>query len=850
MDARDRRILIIHGHFYQPPRENPWTEAIDRQPSAAPYHDWNARVNAECYRPNSAARILERRGRIQKIVNNYRKISFNFGPTLAAWLADNDPEVLERIRKADAESLTQAKGHGNALAQAYNHMILPLANARDRRTQIRWGIADFEVRFGRTPEAMWLPETAVNYQVLADLFEHGMRFVILSPYQAKAVRPIPGQGAWTDVSGGKVDTSRAYRCYLRKPDGSRDPERYLTVFFYHGELSRRVSFDNLLTNAATFADAIETAFGSSSGAPRLVSIVTDGETYGHHKPFGDMALAYLVEVEAPKRGFEVMNFARFLEEFPAQWEAEIDEGPDGKGSSWSCAHGVGRWFRDCGCSTGGQPGWNQKWRTPLRRGLDAIRDRMAELYQTRAKDLFKNPWEARDAYIQVILDRSSASLEKFFAAVASRNLNFEERVRALKLLEMQRHAMLMYTSCGWFFADISGIETQQVLAYAARALELAEDLGGKGIEAELVAELEKAKSNLDDFGDGRRIYEEQVKPRAVGFAEIVHDYAVRALVGDGVAPTKIFHFNLESNGTKRRRVGEKQLLYGKAKVRSGVTQEQETLHFAALHRAGIDFRTYAHTAWPDDLWAQKANVLEGLTGQEQDLLALLHDLFETRGLRLRDLPYDERRAVADRVVEDRRRELAGILEHVFDDNRELIFDLAECRGELPEELAVAARVALSEKLRREFGKAIEHPELHYYEPALDLAYQAQKLGVALQLDAVSGRAGKKLAELMESIAENPRSATCLHAIRLLEVSRRLGLAVGENRLQDRYWKLLQETIPKLVEGVVQSGRPDSRYVLVASLLQLGYQLNFDVDPLKSKLRPFEELLSQRPEYWP
>ncbi len=850
LDAKDRRILIIHGHFYQPPRENPWTEAIDRQPSAAPYHDWNARVNAECYRPNSASRILEPRGRIEKIVNNYRRISFNFGPTLVAWLAENDPEVLERIRRADVESLTNGQGHGNALAQAYNHMILPLANARDRRTQIRWGIADFEARFGRQPEAMWLPETAVNYEVLADLFEHGMRFVILSPYQAKAVRPLPGKGEWTDVSGGKVDTSRPYRCYLRKLDGSRDPERYVSVFFYHGELSRRVSFDNLLTNASTFADAIESAFGSSAGRPRLVSIATDGETYGHHKPFGDMALAYLLEVETPKRAFEVMSFARFLDEFPAQWEAEIDEGPDGRGSSWSCAHGVGRWFRDCGCSTGGQPGWNQKWRTPLRRGLDAIRDRMAELYEAQAGQLFVDPWAARDAYIQVILDRSPESLDRFFSETASHALTADEMVRALKLLEMQRHAMLMYTSCGWFFADISGIETQQILAYAARALELAEELGGRGIEAELLAELEKAKSNLKEFGDGKRIYEEHVKPKAVGFAEIVHDAAVRALAENGKAPTKIFHFTVDHTATKRKHVGDEEFLYGDAAVQSGVTRERRAFHFAALHHGGIDFRTYVHPAWPAEAWAEKAAVLDGVTEDERDPLALLHDLFETRSLRLRDLPYDERRAVADRVVGEKRREMARVLEKIFDESRELLFDLAECRGELPEEMAVVARVALSERLKRELGKAIEHSELHYYEPVLDVAYQAEKLGVALRLDAVSRQVGAKLADLMRSIATRPRSTTCLHAIRLLDVSRRLGLSVGENFLQDRYWELLQDTIPKLVREVVQSRRPDARYVLVASLLQLGYQLNFNVDSLKDELRPLEELLSQRPEYWP
>ena len=850
MDAKDRRILIIHGHFYQPPRENPWTEAIDRQPSAAPYHDWNERILRECYRPNSAARILERRGRVSQIVNNYAKISFNFGPTLAAWLAENDPEVLERIRAADEKSRVQNRGHGNAIAQAYNHMILPLANARDRKTQILWGIADFEARFGRRPEAMWLPETAANYDVLADLYGHGMRYVILSPYQAKAVRPIPGKGEWTDVSGGKVDTSRPYRCYLRKADGTRDEKRYLTVFFYHGDISRRVSFDNLLTSASLFADAIESALAGSAGGPKLVSIATDGETYGHHKPFGDMALAYLLEVEAPRRGLEVMNFARFLDEFPAQWEAQIDEGPDGLGSSWSCAHGVGRWYRDCGCSTGGQPGWNQKWRTPLRKGLDAIRDRMIELYEAEGKNLFRDPWAARDAYIRVILDRSPVRVEEFFSAVAKRKLSADERVRALKLLEMQRHAMLMYTSCGWFFADISGIETQQILAYAARALELAADLGGKGFEDELLAQLEKAKSNLEEFGDGRRIYEEHVKPKAVGFAEIVHDGAVRLLADTSTPPARIFHFALTFAEQEQRELTEGKLLYGKAEVRSGVTREARGFHFGSVHRGGIDFRTYVHPAWPEEAWAERKRALDALPAGQQDVPGVLHELFEVKGFRLHDLPYDERRSIADRVVRDRQADLASVFARIFQESRDLMFDLAECRGDLPEEMALAAKVALSAELEHRFTEAVGHPEFRYYEPVLDVAYQAERLGISLRLERVSQLALGQMAQLMKAITSEPHSTACLHLIHLLEVSRRLKLALDEAVLQDWYWELLQGAIPKLVEEVLQKGRPDSRYVLLASLVQLGYQLNFDLDPIKRRLSPIEKQLSEDPEYWP
>ena len=278
------RYICIHGHFYQPPRENPWLEAIELQDSAYPYHDWNERITAECYAPNAVSRILDAENRITRLVNNYAKISFNFGPTLLGWLAATAPEVYQAVLAADRQSRETFSGHGSAIAQPYNHVILPLANHRDRYTQIYWGIRDFEHHFGRAPEGMWLPETAVDLESLEILAELGMRFTILAPHQASRVRSI-GSRTWDSVAGGQIDPTRAYE--QRLPSG-----RTLAIFFYDGPVSRAVAFEGLLSRGESFADRLNSAFSEERDWPQLVHIATDGESYGHHHRFGEMALSY------------------------------------------------------------------------------------------------------------------------------------------------------------------------------------------------------------------------------------------------------------------------------------------------------------------------------------------------------------------------------------------------------------------------------------------------------------------------------------------------------------------------------------------------------------------------------
>lgn len=481
--------VIIHGHFYQPPRENPFTGVIERQESAAGYHDWNERITAECYTPNTRSRVLDDGGRLVDEVNNFEHMSFNFGPTLLAYLEQHRPQTYRLILEADSQSLT-TRGHGNAMAQCYNHMIMPLASDRDRRTQIAWGLEDFRFRFKREPEGMWLPETAVDAPSMDDLARAGLKFVLLSPTQALRIRPRDSD-QWRDVPAGGAPAGRPYRCRTAHGD--------LAVLFYHPELSLGVAFGHLLTNATNFAGQIARADG-------LVLVCNDGESYGHHEPHGDMCMAYLATRELPGRGMTLTNPAAFLAAHPPEWEVRLKTA-----SSWSCTHGLERWRSDCGCKTGGEEGWNQAWREPLRAGFDRLRQRLDPLFEQLGSKYLEDPWRARDDYIHLILDKSESAARTFFEQNGRGELSNDGRNRILQLMEMQHFAMLMYTSCGWFFSDLAGLETVQNIRYALRAAQLGEMLAGEPVDRGLRNELKKARSNRSEMGSGLDILEKQIE---------------------------------------------------------------------------------------------------------------------------------------------------------------------------------------------------------------------------------------------------------------------------------------------------------------------------------------------------
>lgn len=686
-----QRYVCVHGHFYQPPRENPWLEEIEIQDEAYPFHDWNERITEECYAPNASSRILNEQGKILEIVNNYARISFNFGPTLLTWLERHAQDVYEAILVADKESRRRFGGHGSALAQVYNHLIMPLANERDKRTQTIWGIRDFEHRFGRAPEGMWLSETAVDVETLEALAEQGIRFTILEPHQAQRVRPF-GRRNWTDVSGGRIDTTRPYTVNL--PSG-----RSINVFFYDGAASRAVAFENLLNDGETFARRIAGILSADRTGPQLAHIATDGESYGHHHRFGDMALAYALRYIEERQLAHLTNYAQFLEICPPEQEVEIVEN-----TSWSCSHGVERWRSACGCGAGPDPDWTLEWRAPLREALDYLRDNLAQPFEAMAGQIFPDPWRARDEYIAIILDRSRANVNRVLTGLAGRLLSESETVQALKLLELQRQAMLMYTSCGWFFEDVGRIETVQVLAYAARAMQLAEDLFGTSFEEEFLNILERAESNDPVLGNGAAIYRAQVKPAVVGLPAVAAHFAMTSMFNGRDEVGEIYCYDTERIEYEMESAGRARLALGRVRLTSQITRERMTFSFAALHLgdhnldAGVrEFQSEeAYAAMVDDVSRafKRADI--------SDTVRALDRHFDDHSYSLQSLFRDEQRRILDQVLDSTLKDVEAVYRHLFEDHESLILFLDDLGTPLPRPLRVTAEFVLNTDLRRAF----------------------------------------------------------------------------------------------------------------------------------------------------
>jgi len=492
-------FLCIHGHFYQPPRENPWTGEIEQHPSAAPFNDWNERIFQECYKPNSEAAIIDENGNVLKWVNNYEYLNFNFGPTLLSWIEEKHPETYKTILESDKKSTALHNGHGNAIAQVYNHIIMPLANKRDKITQVRWGVRDFEFRFGRKPEGMWLSETACNNETLEVLIDEGIKFTILDPSQAEKIRKIETPN-WEDVIGGRVNPKIPYRYFSKKKPG------YIDLFFYDGPLSKSLAFDDLIYDSKRLMDAIDSAKTHYYKEPQLISLAVDGETFGHHKHFTERTIAFLLSEYAETKEYKIVNYAEYLSLNEPVFEVKLNEGLRGEGTSWSCIHGVDRWKKNCGCHTGGYGDWNQRWRRHLRNALNILHSKIDVLYEIEGKKYFKDVWDARNDYIEILLNNSDKAREEFFNKHSVKKLKRAETEIALNLLEMQKFGMFMFTSCGWFFSDISGIESQKVLEYAKRTIEIAETISPISINDEFLDELEKAKSNKPEYKNGKEIY--------------------------------------------------------------------------------------------------------------------------------------------------------------------------------------------------------------------------------------------------------------------------------------------------------------------------------------------------------
>jgi alpha-amylase/alpha-mannosidase (GH57 family) len=685
----DAMHVCIHGHFYQPPRENPWLEEIEREESAAPAHDWNERIAAECYRPNAASPILDDKGQIAALVNNYRHMSFNFGPTLLRWLERHARPTYQAILEADRASARENHGHGNAIAQAYNHVILPLANTRDKHTQVRWGARDFELRFGRKPEGMWLAETACDAETLAVLAENHIAFTVLSPYQAKSWRPLDGRTQAEPCADGSIPTGRAYLYQVHSG-------RPLHLFFYDGAIAKGIAFEHLLSDASHVVGAFTRAHDRRpiAGEPWLVHTATDGESYGHHSRFGDMALAasFARLVQDPR--VRLTNYGSFLAQNAVRAEADIKDV-----SAWSCAHGVGRWSADCGCNMGGGPGWNQRWRAHLRRALDVLRDALAGHFEAALGEIVRDPWEVRDAYIDVVFDRSQA--RPFFDTHRKRGVGDDRIVDALRLLEMQRAALLMYTSCGWFFDDVSGPESVILMRYAARAIDLARATGARDAEPAFLDALRHAESNVRGADGvhlrGDDIYRRQARTAAVSADSVVVSYALRALSERGKRSPQLYGWRVSHHEERKLAKGAVPCVVGRVVVEDERTLESHDRIYALAHFGGLDFRCSLRPFRSEQELQEVSEHVRrvAVEGNTQSIVRALDELFGTDARSLKDAFADLRQAAARAIGREKMEVLAVVGKEMLESHRALLVALRDLGVGLPPHVATLAAFVLS-----------------------------------------------------------------------------------------------------------------------------------------------------------
>jgi len=806
------RYVCIHCHFYQPPRENPWLEAIELQDSAYPFHDWNERISAECYGANAFSRALAGDGRIEKIVNNYSRISFNFGPTLLSWMEENFPAVYRAILEGDRESREAFSGHGSALAQAYNHVILPLANARDKETQVRWGIRDFAHRFGRPPEGMWLPETAADVGTLEVLAREGIRFTILAPRQAAKVRK-KGSRDWRDVGDGRIDPTIPYE--LKLPSG-----RKIALFFYDGPISQGVAFERLLDSGESLANRLLGAFSEERPWPQqLVHIATDGETYGHHHRHGEMALTHALRLFDANPEVRVTNYGEHLEKFPPTHEVRIFDN-----SSWSCVHGVERWRSDCGCNSGGRPGWNQEWRRPLREAMDGLRDTIAPLFEGEGRKVFQDPWAARDDYISVILDRSDASVDGFFGRHAAGGLTPEQKIRALRLMEIQRQAMLMYTSCGWFFDDLSGIETVQVLQYAGRVVQLSREIFGDSVEAGFLEGLERAKSNVPDHKDGRALYDKFVKPATVDLHKVAAHYAVSALFENYGERDRIFCYDVEREDIRVQTAGRTKLLLGRARVTSGITLETALVSFGVLHLGDHNVSGGVRGFQGEEAYETLAREI-GDVFKGADLPEVIRTVDRQFGLgtySLKLLFRDELRKILHILLDQTLSDTEANHRGIYNQHASMMRFLSGMGIPLPDPLHASARIALNAELHRAVSaKNLEAAVIR------GLLEEGGAIGVPLDSAGLGFALQRRIDAIANDLREKPDDLDLLRRLEeAVEMGHDLPFEVLFWGAQNIYYDLLNTVWPAFL---AKSNDGDEQAALWIGLFRsIGQKLSFVV----------------------
>jgi len=801
-----KNAVCIHAHFYQPPRENPWLEDVEVQDSAHPFHDWNQRITVECYAPNGAARLVDEQRRIREIVNNYAGISFNFGPTLFNWIERHSPGEYRRIVEADQESRGRLAGHGNALAMPYNHMIMPLASERDRLTQILWGLRDFERCFGRPAEGMWLPEAAVDFKTL-DLFaQHGIRFTVLSPYQAKRVLP-KGKTKWEDVSGGAISTTRPYLCRL---SGGRS----IALFFYNAQIAHQVAFERLLANGEEFGRRLKGAIDPSRTEPQLVHIATDGESYGHHWPHGDMSLAYALATIERDPNVALTNYGAFLAENPPQGEVEIFEN-----SSWSCPHGIERWRSNCGCKLDPSRGWNQRWRAPLRESLDWLRSQIDPLFEQRADALVKDPWAARNDYIGVIADRSSEKLAEFCAAHQRQPQTPSSLVELLKLLEMQRHGMLMFTSCAWFFDDISGLEAVQNLKFTCRALQLAGDLG-LSLEDAFLERLAKAESNIAELKNGAEVYRRFVRPAMTDLRRVAAHAAMEGAFEGRLEENDLFCYKIVPRDFQRTSSGATSLSVGRIETRSLITHEDEDTTFAVLTFGGHDVQCSVRaTSGLNNREALKSSLFTTYAGGSlTEVVRALDRHFGSDYFTLKDLFLESRRRVLAGVTREKLEPYQGVFRSLFEENQRLMEFVREADAPVPRSFLAAAEVVLNDDLDDAIQEFLEKRQT---TRLANILQQSRRWDVPLRLAEMEPRLREHLNALLRQLVEKPDEILAGQAAAFVREVKTLNLPLFFWQAQN----IFKSVMTRHAATLVGNSDPSSHATLEA-LRGLRWELGF------------------------
>ncbi len=810
-NSSEEKYVCIHAHFYQPPRENPWTEEIEREDSAAPYHDWNQRINLECYRANTAARLVDNQNRILDLMNNYRYLSFNFGPTLTHWLERHDPWVYQTILEADRESMEAHGGHGNAIAQVYNHIIMPLANQRDKLTQIRWGIRDFEHRFGRHPEGMWLAETAVDGATLLLLAEAGIKFTILSPHQAARWRFREGDTQWRDAAGGTIPSGRAYRY-------SCGGGKYIDIFFYDSALAHGVAFGRLLEHSSKLLEQIDKTWSSrhpSSGEPWLVNVATDGESYGHHFKFGDMALAAALEELKRDSSTEIVNYGWFLSQFPVVADVEILER-----TAWSCAHGVGRWSSDCGCHLGGEPGWTQKWRAPLRKALEYVRDSLARHFETQMESLCADPWGARDEYIDLILD-----IKNHLAPFLEKHLRGGSRSsdvsRFLELLEMQRLSLLMFISCGWFFDEISQLESVLILKYAAMAIRLAEKTGSPPLGPEFLRLLELAPSNLPEYGNGANVFLREVRPKEFNGAKAAANYAIQSIARFEQREFQMHSYSIMPQKEEDLGASPVRCLYGLVSVKDNRTLDTESFLYAVAHFGGLDFRCSVKPYLNEGEYESILAALQDAIEEQKTIkiVRVLDERFGTDYFGLEDVLKDLRASIALDVSRKTIGTYTDLQRNLFSTYKPLLLSLRQWGIRIPSDLRVSIRRVLSEEVESLVEDILVHVLEHVSSDAPwdstdfffrvhmarlnSLQEEAKLWGVSLYLVEISERLGRFMVRILTRLLRIFDEGDAGRLFRLLALCRALAIRPETWKLQTLYFQFVTKGIenPQLITKI-------------------------------------------------